>query len=123
MRFAERDPKPLERGVVMQIVEAVESMPETKSESGAVKYSVQWLAEELNGPILTRLHTRFRYFEKQEADLVDFVKLVLEEVVVPESESVPLVVCTIDFFRRIAETFALKKGILFKHVTDFLIDV
>lgn len=123
MRFAERDPKPLEGGIIRQIVNAVECLPETRTESGAVRFSVQWLAEELNGPILTRIHTRFKQFEKQEADLIDFVKLVLEEIVVADKESVPLVICAIDFYKRLAESFSLKKVILFKHVTDFLIDV
>lgn len=123
MRFAERDPKPLEGGVIREIVDAVETLPETRTESGAVKFSIQWLAEELNGPILTRIHTRFRHFEKHEADLIDFVKLVLEEIVVSEKESVPLVICAIDFYKRVVESFSLKKGILFKHVTDFLIEV
>lgn len=123
MSFAERDNKTLGAGIIKQIAEAIERFPMSKTQSGTTKFSVDWLAEELNGPILSRLRTKFRHFSRQEADLVDFVKLILEEIGFADTEAMPLVICAIEFFKRVVETFSLKKAIQFKHVTDFLIDV
>jgi hypothetical protein len=123
MRFAEREPKPLERGVIKQIIDAIDKLPSTRVESGCLKYSIEWMAEELNGPILVRLNGHFRNLERNEADLVDFVKIIVEELKEEDKELMLLIICAIDFFKRVSETYGLKNTIAFKDVTNFLIEV
>lgn len=123
MRVADKTALPLERGVIRKIIEIGESYSNTKTDEGYLKFSMSWFIQALNGPILSKFHTKIASLESQQADLVDFVKLVVELIKETDREVLFLIVIAIDFFKNVCEAYGLQKTIRFKDITNFLIDV
>lgn len=113
----------MERGVIKKIMEVAESVRQTKTEEGHLKFSVAWFVQVLNGSILIKLHSKMSCMENQEADLVDFVKTTMELIPIDDKEVLFLIVSATDFFKQVCETYGLQKAIRFKDVTNFVIEV
>lgn len=123
MRSASEDTSQLDKGLIRQIVEAVECLQIEKTESGIEKFSVKWFVEQLNGPMLARFNDKIRGLADEEADLVDFVKITLELVKEKDYEVVLVVASAIDFYKQVCETYGLRQAIKSKHISDFVIEV
>lgn len=86
-------------------------------------YSIKWLVDMFSGSLLKEMNLFFKRIEKQQADLVDFVRVILELIEYDAKDSIFVVICAIDMFKRITEVYGLHQFISFKDVTNFMIDV
>lgn len=113
----------IDKNQLQRLLDVLEKLEVKSSDNGIVKYSLEWVLNELNGPALAKLQLRLTDLEGQRADLVDFVKVLADVVMIDPQEGLFFVTCATDLFRRISETQDVQQFVDFKHITDFLIQV
>lgn len=90
-------------------------------------YTKEWLLDILNGDKLSKLENKFKEYEKDGVDLVDFVRLFLEVLEANKKYQVFHLMAIVDLFQDISgrylanQTLEVKK-IKFNIVTDYLIE-
>ena len=113
----------IDKNQLQRLLDVLEKLEVKNNEHGIPKYSLEWVLRELNGPALAKMQTRLSELEGQRADLVDFVKVLADVVMIDPQEGLFFVTCATDLFRRISETQDVQQFVDFKHITDFLIQV
>ena len=122
MQAAEKVDVTLDSAVLKRVVELTQNVKFKKLKNGTIKFSLPWIVTELNGKLLVKMQSSFRKLDDQQADLVDFVKVILETFPKDDKETLFLIICAVNFYRRITEVYGIEKAVHFRDVTNFIID-
>jgi hypothetical protein len=123
MQGSPRDQLPLDPALLKKVVDYTETVQFRPTKNGVPKFSIPWMVAELNGKLLVKLQNEFRKLDDQKADVVDFVKVILDTFVEEDKEKLFLIVCAVEFYKRITEVYGLDKHVHFRDLTNFIIDV
>jgi len=84
------------------------------------KFSLQYLISIIEREKITRLERAFSSYDKKGVDIVDFIRIFLNNIEHNQDEIIYMVIALVNIFRKISENTDIKAFVKFTDLTDFI---